>query len=166
MAWQTDVVATFSALVTAADPRRYAVTQTVTVLQLPMVAGGLTAPITAPLTVPATVSVSDTTATNAGTIESRPQVTITGPVSQPQVIVTGPDGSTYALLYAGDVASGDFLALDCDARTVLYNGTANRRGLLTGPWPVLPPGDSAVAFRAGAYSATATCTITYRSAWM
>jgi hypothetical protein len=118
------------------------------------------------MSIPATVAISDSTVTNDGTIESRPTITIAGPVSQPQVTVTGPDGVARTLLYSGDIAAGDWLALDTDAHTVLYNGLANRRALLTGPWAGLPPGDSGVAFRAGAYSAAATCTITYRSAWM
>ena len=162
----TDRVVDWSIQVTAADPRLYAVGESSTVLSLPLVSGGLVLPLTFPMSIPATVAISDTTLRNEGTIETRPVITIAGPVSQPQVTVTGPDGVARTLLYSGDIAAGDTLVLDTDARTVLYNGLANRRALLTGPWAGLPPGDSGVAFRAGAYSAAATCTITYRSAWM
>lgn len=161
----TDRVVDWSIQVTAPDPRLYAVTATTATLSLPSVTGGLTFPITFPLTIPATVISGDTTVTNAGTIETRPVIRINGPVSQPQVTVTAPGGTTSTLLYSGDVLAGDHLTLDCDAHTVHYNGV-NRRALLTGPWPTLPPGTSGVAFRAGTYSSTATCTVTFRSAWM
>lgn len=165
-AYTTSSIATYSVLMTAQDPRRYAVNQQSVQLKLPSVSGGLTFPITFPISFPATVVMGDSQATNAGQFETRPIITLAGPVSQPQVTVTGPDGTAATLLYGGDIAAGDWLVLDCDAHTVYYNGTANRRALLTGSWPVLQPGTSGLSFRAGAYSATATCTVTFRSAWM
>lgn len=165
-AYVTNSIATYSVLMTAQDPRRYAVNQQSVQLSLPSVSGGLTFPIQFPITFPATVVVGDSQATNAGSFETRPTIRIAGPVSQPQVTVTAPDGTAATLLYGGDIAAGDWLTLDCDAHTVYYNGTANRRSLLTGAWPVLPPGTSGLAFRAGAYSAAATATFTFRSAWM
>ncbi|WP_333770950.1 phage distal tail protein [Streptomyces sp. IBSBF 2435] len=162
----TDRVVDWSIQVTAADPRLYAVTATTVALRLPSVSGGLTFPITFPLTIPADVVVGDAAAVNTGTVTARPVITVAGPVSQPQVTVTGPRGTSAVLTYSGDIAAGDTLVLDVDARTVLYNGAANRRALLTGSWPHLPPGQSTIAFRAAADSPTATCTVTYRSAWM
>ncbi|MGY4930307.1 phage distal tail protein [Streptomyces sp. 900116325] len=162
----TDSVASYSVLVTASDPRLYATTETVIPLRLPTVAGGLTFPITLPLTVDATVVAGDTTVVNAGSIDARPQLQIAGPVSQPLISVTGPDGTSTSLLYAGDIDAGDWLDLDCDAHTAYYNSVASRRSLTSGTWPVLQPGASNLAFRAGAYSASATLTVTYRSAWM
>lgn len=162
----TDRVVDWSVQVTAADPRLYAVTETSATLRLPSVSGGLTFPIAFPITFSATVVVGDVAVVNDGSFETRPVITFTGPVSQPQITVTGPDGTTSMLTYGGDIAAGDTLVLDTDAHTVLYNGTANRRALLVGSWPTLPPGQSLVTFRAGAASPTATCTITYRSAWM
>lgn len=162
----TDTVATYSVLVTAADPRLYATTETVTTLRLPTVSGGLTFPITLPLTIDATVVAGDTTVVNAGKIDARPLLRIAGPVSQPLVSVTGPDGTSTSLMYGGDIDAGDWLDLDCDAHTADYNGAASRRSLVSGTWPVLQPGASNLAFRAGAYSAAATLTVTYRSAWM
>jgi hypothetical protein len=164
--YQTDTAATYSVLVTAEDPRLYATTETVTPLRLPSIAGGMTLPVTFPLTIDATVIAGDTVVVNDGSIETLPQIRIDGPVSQPLVSVTGPDGTSTSLLYGGDIAAGDWLDLDCDAHTAYYNGTASRRSLVTGAWPSLPPGASNLAFRAGAYSAAATLTVTYRSAWM
>jgi hypothetical protein len=162
----TDTVASYSVLVTAADPRLYATAETVTTLRLPTVTGGLTFPVTLPMTIDATVVAGDTTVVNAGSIDARPQLRIAGPVSQPLISVTGPDGTSTSLLYGGDIDAGDWLDLDCDAHTADYNGVASRRSLASGTWPVLQPGASNLAFRAGAYSAAATLTVTYRSAWM
>lgn len=158
--------ANFSLLVTAADPRQYAVEETTAMLRLPSVTGGLAFPITYPITYDATVVVGDATVTNEGDFETRPLITIAGPVSQPMVSMTGPDGTVQQLLYSGDIDAGDWVDLDTDMHTAYYNGTASRRGLVTGTWPVLAPGQSEVAFRAGAPSSTATCTVRYRSAWM
>jgi hypothetical protein len=162
----TDQVVDWSIQMTAADPRLYATTQTVTTLRLPSVTGGLQFPATFPVEFDATVIAGDTTITNDGTIDARPTIVINGPVSQPLVTVTDPDGTAMSLLYGGDIAAGDWVVLDCDAHTAYYNGVASRRALVSGDWPTLLPGASGLSFRAGAYSATATCTITYRSAWM
>ncbi|MCA1218705.1 phage distal tail protein [Streptomyces sp. 8L] len=161
----TSRVVDWSVQVTAPDPRLYATTETTAALRLPSVSGGLTLPIVFPFEIDATVVPGDAAVINEGSIDARPTIRIDGPVSQPLVVVTGPDGSTASLLYGGDIAAGDWLELDTDAHTAYYNNTASRRALVSGDWPVLPPGQSTVSFRAGAYSDTAVCTLTYRSAW-
>ena len=65
-AYATDSIATYSVLMTAEDPRRYAVNTTSVQLMLRSVSGGLTFPITFPITIPATVVISDTSVTDAG----------------------------------------------------------------------------------------------------
>lgn len=162
----TGTVLDYSVQVTAGDPRRYATTDTTIVLRLPSVSGGLTFPVTFPMTLPAAVIAGDTAVANVGTLDARPRMVINGPVSQPLITVTGPDGTAVSLLYAGDIAAGDWLDLDCDSHTAYYNSVASRRALISGDWPVLQPGQSQISFRAGAYSATATLTVIYRSAWM
>ena len=73
------------------------------------------------------------------------------------------------LIYSLDLASGDVLTIDTDARTVLLNGSVSRRRFLTVPagWPTIP-GNSAVTyqFQSSTYNASATLTATWRSAWM
>lgn len=160
-----DVVVDWSVQVTAPDPRLYATTESAATLGLPSVSGGLTLPVTFPIEFDATVIPGDAAVVNEGSLDARPTIRIDGPVSQPLVVVTGPDGTAVSLLYGGDIAAGDWLELDTDAHTAYYNGAASRRALVSGDWPTLPPGQSTVSFRAGAYSPTATCTITYRSAW-
>lgn len=162
----TGTVLDYSVQVTAGDPRRYATTDTTAVLRLPSVVGGLTFPLALPATFPATVVAGDLAVSNAGNLQALPRIVINGPVSQPLVSVTGPDGTTVSLLYAGDIAAGDWLDIDCDAHTAYYNSVASRRALISGDWPVLEPGQSQISFRAGAYSPAATLTLVYRSAWM
>lgn len=162
----TPTVLDYSVQVTAGDPRRYATTDTTVVLRLPSITGGLAFPVMFPASFPATVVAGDQVITNQGTMQARPHMVINGPVSQPLIAVTGPDGTAGSLLYSGDIAAGDWLDLDCDGHTAYYNSVASRRALISGAWPVLDPGQSQISFRAGAYSATATLTVIYRSAWM
>ncbi|MER8083851.1 hypothetical protein ABTZ57_01480 [Streptomyces sp. NPDC094048] len=162
----TDRTIDYSVQVTAADPRLYATSETVVPLRLPTVTDGQTWPVAFPSSFPAVVVSGDTTVTNAGNLDARPRIVIAGPVAQPAVTVTGPDGTAATLLYSGTVSDGDYLDLDCDLHTAYYNGSASRRALVSGTWPVLQPGVSGLAFRAGTYSSTATLTVAYRSAWM
>ncbi|MEV7422876.1 hypothetical protein [Streptomyces sp. NPDC091212] len=168
----TDKTIEYSVQLTAADPRLYATAETTARLRLPTQTGGLTFPATFPMTIDAEVVSGDTTVVNDGSIDARPRIVIAGPVTQPMVTVNGPPipgspaGTSMTLLYRGDIAAGDRLEVDCDGHTAYYNGTASRRALLFGDWPALYPGASDIAFRAGAYSAAATLTLTYRSAWM
>lgn len=163
---ETSTIATWSLMVTAADPRRYGTDEHVTQLYLPMSSGGLSFPITSPLTIPATVVSGDADLPNDGTIGSRPRILIYGPVSQPSITVTLSDGSTSTLLYGDDIAAGDWVDLDCDVRTAYYNSQSSRRSRLSGDWPEIPPGGATLAFRAPVYSSTAYLVASHRSAWM
>lgn len=163
----TDCVATYSVLLTAADPRRYS-----TVLQsqsagLPSVSGGLALPLTMPLTVTATTTSGAFTLTNAGTANTRPVLTIAGPVTNPQILAQLPDGSVGQLTYSGSLASGDTLVIDCDAHTVILNGQASRRRYLSGAWPEIPAGGNAVfQWTSTTYDPSALLSGTCRAAWL
>lgn len=161
-----DTSATYSVPLIAPDPRRYAADEAVTTLALPSSTGGLTFPATWPVTFSATVVSGTAHLDNPGTVSAPLRLVVYGPVSQPLVTVTSTDGTTRSLAYSGDIATGDWLDLDTEARTALYNGQANRRSLLTGDWPDVPPGGADIAFRAGTYSATAQLVATHRAAWM
>lgn len=164
----TDTTATYSVLVTAADPRRYGTTLESESTLLPSVTGGLTLPATTPWLLSATVVAGQVDAANEGNFESLPLLTITGPVVAPQIQAQMPDGSVRLLTYGQDLASGDVLVIDTDAHTVILNGTVSRRRFLTVPsgWPNIPASSvTSFLFRSTAYNATATLTATWRSAW-
>jgi hypothetical protein len=164
----TDTKATFSVMVTAADPRRYSTTQQSGTTGLPATTGGLAFPSAFPLTFSATVVSGQINAVNSGSADSRPVLTITGPVVAPVIAALYPDGTVRQLIYSLDLVTGDVLTIDVDARTVLL-GTVSRRRFMTvaGGWPTIPA-SSAVnyQFQSGTYNATAMLTATWRSAWM
>lgn len=162
----TDRTATWSVLVTAADPRRYEATQQSGQTALPSTTGGLVLPAAMPWTISATTVSGQIAATNRGTIATRPQFTIAGPVQQPQVAVLYADGTVRTLAYADTLGTGDVLTVDTDAHTVML-GAASRRRYLSGQWPEIPPnGSVTISFTAAAYNATASLTALWRSAWL
>jgi hypothetical protein len=64
-------------------------------------------------------------AVNSGTLDTRPVLTITGPVVAPTVSALYPDGSVRQLIYSQDLATGDVLVIDTDAHTVVLNGVTS-----------------------------------------
>ncbi|MFE5514452.1 hypothetical protein ACFQ9J_28355 [Streptomyces sp. NPDC056529] len=169
MQYLTDRLASYSLMVTAPDPRRYA-----TVLQsgealLPIVTGGLAPPVTPPITIVSTSVSGVISASNIGTFETRPVVIIDGPVNLPRVLVQMPDGTVRSLVYSQALGEGEQLVIDTDARSVILNGSASRRRFLSTPtgWPVIPAESmTLIQFAAAAYVSTARLTVRWRSAWM
>lgn len=169
MQYVTDTNATFSVMVTAGDPRRYGTTLQSGTTGLPTTSGGLTLPATLPWTMSATTVSGQIDALNNGDFETRPLLTITGPVLSPRILAQMPDGTVTFLNYSQDLISGDTLVIDTDAHTVTLNGNASRRRFLTLPtgWPVIPAGSQVSFFyQAGGYNSTTTLTAAWRSAWM
>ncbi|MFD9603325.1 phage distal tail protein [Streptomyces sp. NPDC059970] len=165
----TDRTARFSVLVTAADPRRYALDEQAGVTPLPSTTGGLVFPVTFPVAFSAATVAGEIRTDNAGTVETRPVLVIDGPVENPSVFAQYADGSVRLLAYSQTLAAGDQLVIDTDAHTVVLNGNASRRRFLAVPsgWPVIPAGQSvAFQFRSDTYNATALLTVRWRSAWM
>ncbi|MFJ8110421.1 hypothetical protein [Streptomyces sp. NPDC096132] len=165
----TDTTATYSVMVTAADPRRYDATLSSATTNLPTSSGGLSFPITFPVTFSATVTAGQIVAVNAGTADSRPVLTIAGPVVAPVVSGLYPDGTVRQLVYGQDLASGETLVIDTDAHTVLINGNVSRRRFMTvsNGWPTISASSSVIyQFQSTAYNASATLTVQWRSAWM
>lgn len=147
------------------DPRRYDDVEQLVTLSPPTGAtGGFTAPVTAPIVSTTTgVSTSSATVTNAGTIATRPTVTMRGPLVDPQLASVSA-GKSLALQIT--LATDDVLVLDFDRRTILLNGSASRSSTLTATaaWWELPPGGTDLAFTAGGGSGTAE--VRWRSAWL
>jgi len=173
-AYLTDRIATYSVLLTAADPRRYSTVLQTGTTALPSTTGGLTFPITFPVTFSATTVSGQINAANRGSMDTRPVLTIAGPVTAPVVSALYADGSVRQLIYSLDLASGDVLVIDTDARTVILNGVTSRRRFMTvsGGWPTIPaavngtPTTVAYQFQSSTYNASAMLTATWRSAWM
>jgi hypothetical protein len=165
----TDRTATWSVMVTAADPRRYGTTLQTGTTGLPSTTGGLTFPVTFPVTFSATTVSGQINAVNVGSMDTRPIITITGPVVAPVVSALYPDGSVRQLIYSQDLATGDVLVIDTDAHTVVLNGVVSRRRFMTvsGGWPTIPAGGSLnYQFQSSTYNATTTLTASWRAAWM
>ncbi|MDX3747448.1 phage distal tail protein [Streptomyces sp. AK08-02] len=169
MQYVTDTTATYSVMVTAQDPRRYSTTLSTGTTALPSTTGGLALPAAFPLAFSATTVAGLINAVNSGTVDTRPVLTITGPVVAPVIAALYPDGTVRQLLYSLDLVTGDVLTIDTDARTVLLAGGVSRRRFMTvsGGWPVIPAGSSvSYQFQSGTYNATAMLTAAWRSAWM
>jgi hypothetical protein len=160
--------------VTAADPRRYSTTLQSGTTGLPATTGGLVFPAAFPLAFSATTVSGQINASNSGSMDTRPVLTITGPVVAPVVSALYPDGTVRQLIYSIDLASGDVLTIDTDAHTVFLNGSVSRRRFMTvaSGWPTIPAatasGPSAVnyQFQSSTYNGTAMLTAAWRSAWM
>ncbi|MFF1547161.1 phage distal tail protein [Streptomyces sp. NPDC058291] len=164
----TDVTASYSVMVTAEDPRRYGTTQQSGVTGLPVTTGGLTFPAAVPFAFSASGATGTIAAANAGTVETRPVLTVAGPVVAPLVSALYPDGTVRQLAYSQTLQSGEQLVIDTDARTVLLNGVSRRRFLsVPAGWPTIPAASTVTyQFQSGTYSASASLTATWRSAWM
>jgi hypothetical protein len=149
----------------APDPRRYDDTETLITLTPPTGAvGGITVPLTTPFTISTSgLSTSSATATNAGTIATRPVITLYGPLVDPVIANLT---AMRTLSFTLTLASGDYLEVDFDRRTVLLNGTASRTSALTSTaaWWELAPGGNDLAFTAGGGAGTAE--IRFRSSWL
>lgn len=168
-AYVTDRIATYSVLVTAGDPRRYSTTLQTGTTGLPTTSGGLTFPVTFPITWSATTVSGQINAVNQGSMDTRPVLTVAGPVVAPTVSALYPDGTVRQLIYSLDLQSGDVLTVDTDAHTVILNGTVSRRRFMTvsGGWPTIPANSQVIyQFQSSTYNATAMLTATWRSAWM
>lgn len=166
--YTTDTVASYSALVTAADPRRYAVDTQQGSTGLPVTTGGLTLPATVPWTITATTVSGQIAAENRGSMGTPLMLSIAGPVQQPQVLVAMPSGAVLPLTYSQDLGAGDVLVIDTAAHTVVLNGDVSRRRFLAVPsgWPSIPSKATiSLVFRGAAYDSSALLTATWRSAW-
>lgn len=163
----TDRIAAYSVMLTAADPRRYSATLQSKSTGLPSISGGLTLPVTMPITITATTSSGSFTLSNAGSIATRPTLTVTGPVTTPTILAQRPDGTVTQLSYSDSLSAGDVLVIDCAAHTVTLNGTASRRRYLSGTWPEIPPGSSLTfQWSSPSYDPSALLAGTCRDAWM
>lgn len=148
----------------APDPFKYDTALTQVTLYAPGGSiGGTPFPATFPLLFNASgLAASGASVVNAGTANTRPTVTFTGPLVDP-AIANVTSGRSLSLLMT--LVAGDQLVVDFDQRSVILNGSASRSTALssTAAWWDLPPGGSDLMFTAGGGGGTAT--VAFRSAW-
>lgn len=152
----------FSALLVAPDPRKYS-TQTKSVVCSPT--GpllGIVAPLTAPIALPAQPPAPIVAVETDGRFETRPTVTISGPITGPGLYnqTTGQLVSFSTLTLGG----GDVLVVDFKGKIAYLNGSP-RFADLASSWWTLTPGTTQVVLQ-GAAATGSQMTITYQDAWM
>jgi hypothetical protein len=147
------------------DARKFGADVTA-VTGLPSVSGGLTWPITFPVAWSGSQVSGSMTLTNPGDANGPVKLRIDGPVTAPAVTHLE-TGAALTLATNLTVNSGDWLDIDCEARTVLYNGQASRNGYLTSRgWFEFEPGANTFTFTSSGYNATAQLTATCTPAWI
>lgn len=147
----------------ASDPRLYGspMQAATTLLQV----GGVTYPLTYPFAYTGSAG-GNVSVTNSGNYTTSGSMSIRGPVVNPTVtnLTTG-----QSLSFTITLASTQTLEIDLTARSVLLNGTANRRGTLspTSSWWQFPPGATDLVFTSDDSPITAaTLTVNWSSAWL
>lgn len=161
---QTDRVAAWQIQLAAPDPLRYATVASTASCGLATTSGGLAFPLVFPLDFGSGSTGGTLLLTNAGNTATWPIWTITGPVTNPVIVNTG-TGERLTLTITVD--AGQQLILDTDARTVMLQGVASRRGSLssTSAWFPLRAGATAIAFQASSYDPATSLSAAWRSAW-
>jgi hypothetical protein len=102
---------------------------------------------------------------NYGNKQADATIVINGPVVNPTIVR---DESGDALAFNYSLVAGDTLTINLRNRTVMLNGTANRRSALlnTSNWFYLQPGQNSILFLGTAgVGGTPSMAVTYRSAY-
>lgn len=157
-------MAGFQIQLQAADPVVYSSDVSTTIV-------GVATPITTgrsynrlyPLSYGGAVSSGIFFVTNNGNRPVGATFVITGPVNNPTIIDDTLGVQIQVLISLG---VSDTLTIDTGNRTVLLNGTANRRSLMTpsSKWFLLQPGSNQLRFTATAVTAS-QLTLTFRHGW-
>lgn len=162
-AYPTLADVTFTIGLVAPDPRKYGTqVYSASANALPSGGTGFTSPFTSPFSVPAQAPGGSLAVTNAGNFETRPVITITGPISAPGLVnvTTGQTVSWSGLT----VPSGSQLIVDFDARQALLDGGYAPADAFSSWW-TLPPGTSTIQLTGNSDSGAAfVCQ--WSSAWI
>ena len=145
----------------APDPRKYGASHTTTVTANSQMLG-VTYPVTYPLTYPAQAAPGGAVVVNNGNFETRPMITVTGPITGP-ALYNQTSGQTVSFSTL-TMLSTDVLVLDMLNKVAYLDGAAIAPDL-SSSWWVLPPGTSQVVLQ-GSGAAGATMTIATQDAWM
>ena len=147
----------------APDPRKYALTpQQENIITPAAVQTPVTLPWTLPIVFPGASVTVPMTLVNTGTFETRPVLTVNGPVTNPAIVnaTAGAQISFTGLI----MGPNDVLVIDTDARQAYLNGVFYPADLNSGWW-VLQPGSSEV-YLSGAADAGAVLNAAWASAWI
>ena len=148
----------------AADPRIYDEQAQSASISLAARPSGLVFPLTFPLSFGGATAPSSALIVNAGTFNTKPVLTIQGPVDTP-VVQNATQG--LSLRFNLVLGASDILTVDTDTRAVILNGTASRRAAMSydSVWWDLQPGPNTVLFAAAAQT-TATVSVSWRNAYL
>ena len=155
----------FSIPLVAPDPRKYATPPQSAGLVIPAPSSNpLTLPFSLPVSFPGNIPPSSTavTAYNTGTFETRPTLTVTGPITSPSVVnaATAQQISFTGLTLAGT----DLLVLDTDNRQAQVNGSFYPADV-SSAWFVLQPGATQI-YLDGITTGGASLTVVYSPAYV
>lgn len=122
------------------DPRKYGASHNALANGRPVV-NGITTPLTTPVAMPSNAPASSVAVTNGGNFETRPIITLAGPISAPAVtnLTSGRTVSWSNVI----MAAGDVMTIDMDAKQGLLNGALVAADF-SSAWWMLAPGVSTV----------------------
>lgn len=151
----------FQCVMVAPDPRKYS--QTVKNFNTTMQSThfGITSPWTMPVSLPAQPLAGSVTVTNVGSFETRPIITVIGPIASPVVYL---DTGRYIAFTSLNLGTGDKLVIDTDARIGTLNGSY-RNADIDSWWWVLQPGSHTITL-GGNTSGSATLQVSFSDAWI
>lgn len=155
----------FSANLVAPDPRKYSVGQHMVpgYLAASMGGGSMVVPFTVPFSLASGVPPGTIAVTNAGTFETRPVVTVNGPVAAPTIT-----NETYGMTVSFSqvtLNAGDTLTVDFDARTGAYNGSY-RTADLSSAWWVMQPGVNTIGVGGSSIGSGASFSVNWSDAYI
>lgn len=148
----------------AMDPRIYeSVVHQAGPTPLYNISGGRSYPRTYPRAYTSAIITGTLPMPNDGTYPAPAFIRINGPVTNP-TIEHLELGRTLVLTTV--LAAGEFIDIDLDNKTVLLNGTTNRRSTLTtAGWFLLVPGQNTLRYTGTAGAGTPTLSASWSSAW-
>ncbi len=159
---------TFTVGLVAPDPRKYSVQQQTLPVTAPSVTPvGITVPFTVPFTLPAQQVGGSAVATNGGSFETRPVITITGPVTSPSLtnVTTGQTVSWTGLVVpVGGILVADFSVQQAQLSLTGTNPSYRPADPFSSWW-TLPPGPSTIQLGGNA-DPGASAQIAWQDAWI
>lgn len=159
----------FMVQIRCSDPRRYTDVASTGETSDVATGGGMTFPASFPLSFGSSATGGTVSITNEGTIEAPAVLRVDGPVTNPEISAVTLDK---VIAFDGlTVASGEYIEIDLQERTVFYNGdpTASRYGFIdhaVSEWFLIPVGTSTYQLTGSSISDPAALTITYRNAYL